>query len=97
MSYYQAENEVGTVELDFVKGHIAATMTLIHAMIEQDVLDRYQLDTFFAGFVSQLPHTRETMSLRLIIDQWRNALREGEDEKELRGRLFEVINGGRAS
>lgn len=96
MSYYQTEGEVSTVELDFVKGHIAATMALIHGMIEQDVLDRHQLDAFFAGFVSQLPHTRETMSLRLIIDQWRKGLRDGEEEAGLRGKLFEVINGGRA-
>ncbi|WP_417683777.1 hypothetical protein [Roseibium sp.] len=83
------------MELEFMKGHIAATMALIHGMIDQGVLDRDKLDVFFAGFVGQLPHTRDTLGLRLVIDQWREGLRDGEDENVLRQRLFEVINGGR--
>ncbi|TYC58687.1 hypothetical protein FMN50_09590 [Rhodobacterales bacterium] len=84
-----------SVEFDFVKGHIAATMTLIHALIEQDLIDRDRLDSFFASFVSDLPHNRETLGLRLIIDQWRQGLRDGEAEEELKAKLFEVISGGR--
>ena len=62
----------------------------------QGVLDRDRLDDFFAGFLDELPHTRETLGLRLVIDQWRNGLKSGEDEPMLRKSLFEVINGGRS-
>jgi hypothetical protein len=41
------ERNPETVELEFVKSHIAATMTLIHGMIDQGVLDRDRLDGFF--------------------------------------------------
>ncbi|MEP3047848.1 MAG: hypothetical protein ABJL55_18915 [Roseibium sp.] len=84
-----------SVEFDFVKGHIAATMTLIHGLIDQGLIDRDQLDNFFAAFVSDLPNTRETLGLRLIIDQWREGLRNGDPEEDLKSQLFEVINGGR--
>ncbi len=80
-----------------MKGHIAATMTLIHGLIDQGVVDREKLDLFFAGFISHLPHTRDTLGLRLVIDQWREGLRDGEDETVLRQRMFEVIKGGRQS
>ncbi|MFD1694389.1 hypothetical protein [Roseibium aestuarii] len=90
-----AEMRTSSMELEFVKGHIAATMTLIHAMIDQKVMDRDRLDDFFAGFISQLPHNRDTLGLRLVLDQWRQGLRDGREEQELRETLFEVINGGR--
>ena len=41
------DTHTNSVEFDFVKGHIAATMTLIHALIDQGVIDREQLDVFF--------------------------------------------------
>lgn len=84
-----------SVEFDFVKGHIAATMTLIHGLIDQGLINRDQLDNFFAAFVTDLPNTRETLGLRLIIDQWREGLRKGDPEEDLKEQLFEVINGGR--
>ncbi|GAB4576625.1 MAG: hypothetical protein Tsb0019_01000 [Roseibium sp.] len=90
-----ADTHTNSVEFDFVKGHIAATMTLIHALIDQDLIDRERLDAFFATFMSDLPHNRETLGLRLIIDQWRQGLRDGEAVEELKGQLFEVIRGGR--
>lgn len=90
-----AEMHSGSMELEFVKGHIAATMTLIHALIDQGTLDRTRLDEFFAGFISQLPHSRDTLGLRLVLDQWREGLREGMKEEDLRANLFEVIKGGR--
>jgi len=86
-----------SVEFDFVKGHIAATMTLIHALIDQGLIDRERLDTFFATFLGDLPHNRETLGLRLILDQWRQGLRDGEPVEELKGQLFEVIRGGRTN
>ncbi|GGB62107.1 hypothetical protein GCM10011316_37590 [Roseibium aquae] len=95
MHYHPAGPEPRTLELEFVKGHIAATMTLIHAMIDQGALDRDRLDAFFEGFIEKLPHSRDTMGLRLVIEQWRQGLRDGEDEVELRRQLFEVISGGR--
>ncbi|WP_417691727.1 hypothetical protein [Roseibium sp.] len=90
-----AEMHASSMELEFVKGHIAATMTLIHALIDQGTLDRARLDEFFAGFIGQLPHNRDTLGLRLVLDQWRQGLRDGMEEKELRENLFEVIKGGR--
>ncbi|WP_340275723.1 hypothetical protein [Roseibium algae] len=78
-----------------MRGHIAATMALIHGLIDQGAVDRDRLDTFFAGFVSQLPHTRATLGLRMVIDQWRDKLRSGEEESVLRQRMFEVISGGK--
>ncbi len=92
-----SDNCPSTVELEFVKGHIAATMTLIHGLIDQGVLDRERLDSFFAGFLEELPHTRDTLGLRLILDQWRQGLLSGEEEPVLRKALFEVINGGRST
>jgi len=86
-----------SVEFDFVKGHIAATMTLIHGLIDQGLIDRERLDAFFSAFIGDLPHSRETLGLRLILDQWRQGLRDGEEEDALRGKLFEVIRGGRTN
>ncbi|MBN9670681.1 hypothetical protein [Roseibium aggregatum] len=91
------ETQANSVEFDFVKGHIAATMTLIHGLIDQGLLDRDRLDAFFAAFIGDLPHSRETLGLRLILDQWRQGLTDGEPEEELRGKLFEVIRGGRSN
>ncbi|MBO6893033.1 MAG: hypothetical protein JJ866_13915 [Roseibium sp.] len=90
------DTPASSVEFDFVKGHIAATMTLIHGLIAQGLIDRNHLDAFFASFLGDLPHNRETLGLRLILDQWREGLREGAEEEELRGKLFEVISGGRS-
>ncbi|MTH96982.1 hypothetical protein [Roseibium sp. RKSG952] len=92
-----AETEASGLEMHFVKGHIAATMTLIHGLIDQDILDRDRLDRFFESFLSELPHTANTMSLRIVLDEWRKGLRSGDPEAELRSRLFEVIQGGRVS
>ncbi|MES0881961.1 hypothetical protein [Roseibium sp. SCP14] len=89
------DNHTSSVEFDFVKGHIAATMTLIHGLIDQGLIDRHHLDSFFASFLGDLPHSRETFGLRLILDQWRQGLQEGETEEALKGKLFEVIHGGR--
>lgn len=97
MQYYPADRELNSIELEFVKGHIAATMTLIHGLIDQGVIDRDRLDRFFAGFVGELPHNRDTLGLRLVIDQWRQGLKDGEPEEVLRQQLFEVINGGRTT
>ncbi|WP_029065389.1 hypothetical protein [Labrenzia sp. DG1229] len=91
------DTHTNSVEFDFVKGHIAATMTLIHGLIDQGVIDREQLDTFFAAFIGELPHNRETLGLRLILDQWRQGLRDGDSDEELKGMLFEVIRGGRSN
>ncbi|WP_434051763.1 MAG: hypothetical protein RDA78_21155 [Roseibium sp.] len=91
------DTHTNSVEFDFVKGHIAATMTLIHALIDQGVIDREQLDAFFASFIGELPHNRETLGLRLILDQWRQGLKEGEPEEELKGMIFEVISGGQST
>lgn len=88
---------MSSVEFDFVKGHIAATMTLIHGLIDQGLLDRGQLDGFFEAFVNDLPHNRETMGLRLIIDQWREGLQAGLPKDDLKGHIFEVISGGKAN
>jgi hypothetical protein len=86
----------GAAEFEFLKGHIAATMTLIHGLIAQGALDRHALDAYFTDYLSKLPHTRQTLALRLVIDQWRQGLRDGQDEAELRRNFLEVIQGGRA-
>ena len=83
------------VELEFVRGHIAATMTLVLGLIDQGVIDRQKLEVFFTGFMSQLPHTRDTLGLRLVLDQWCDGLRSGRDDEKLRQSVFEVIKGGR--
>ncbi|WP_349360536.1 hypothetical protein [Stappia sp.] len=85
----------GEAGFEFLKGHIAATMALIHGLIAQNALDRNALDDFFTDYLSNLPHTRETLALRLVIDQWRQGLREGHDESQLRRHFLEVISGGR--
>jgi hypothetical protein len=85
----------GAAGFEFLKGHIAATMALIHGLIAQNALDRHALDAFFTNYLSELPHTRETLALRLVIDQWRQGLRDGQDEHQLRRHFLEVISGGR--
>jgi hypothetical protein len=85
----------GAAGFEFLKGHIAATMALIHGLIAQNALDRHALDAFFTNYLSELPHTRETLALRLVIDQWRQGLRDGQDEHQLRRHFLEVVTGGR--
>lgn len=85
----------GVVEFDFLKGHIAATMTLIQGLKAQGVIDSDALDNYFTDFLSHVPQTRQTLALRLIIDQWRQGLRDDPCEKKMRRQLFEVIEGGR--
>lgn len=85
-----------TAEYEFLRGHIAATMALIHGLIAQGALDRQALDDYFTDYLSRLPHTRETLALRLVIDQWRQGLREGQDEAQLRRNFLEVISGGKS-
>lgn len=87
----------GSAEFAFLKGHIAATMALIHGLIAQNAINRDALDDFFTDYLSHLPHTRETIALRLVIDQWRQGLRDGVDEAQLRRQFLEVISGGRSS
>lgn len=89
------QDGAGVVEFDFLKGHIAATMTLVHGLIKQGVIDKDALDSYFTDFLSSLPQTRKTLALRLIIDQWRQGLRDDQAEKRLRKHIFEVIEGGR--
>ncbi|SDU11076.1 hypothetical protein SAMN05428979_1681 [Stappia sp. ES.058] len=90
-----ADPMAGAAGFEFLKGHIAATMALIHGLIAQNALDRNALDDFFTDYLSGLPHTRETLALRLVIDQWRQGLRDGQDEHQLRRHFLEVISGGR--
>ena len=89
------QGDAGVVEFDFLKGHIAATMTLVHGLIAQDAIDRDALDVYFTDFLSRLPQTRQTLPMRLIIDQWRQGLRDDHTENKLRRHIFEVIEGGR--
>lgn len=86
------------VQYEFVKGHIAATMALVNGLIVQNVIDRDALDNYFTDFLSQLPHTRKTLALRLIIDQWRQGLYSAQPETgRLNAHIFEVIEGGRGA
>ncbi len=86
---------VGVVEFDFLKGHIAATMTLVNGLIAQNVIDRDALERYFTDFLSGLPQTHQTLPLRLIVDQWRQELHGDQAETRLRHHVFEVIDGGR--
>lgn len=95
MSDTSGGNTTGTAEYEFLRGHIAATMALIHGLIAQGALDRQALDDYFTDYLSRLPHTRETLALRLVIDQWRQGLRDGQDEAQLRRNFLEVIYGGK--
>jgi hypothetical protein len=94
MSDVSADHATLGAEFDFLKGHIAATMTLIHALIDQGAVDRVALDRFFAGFIDQLPHTRQTVALRAVIEQWRQGLIDGHDVPQLNRRVFELVKGG---
>ncbi|MDN3719397.1 hypothetical protein QW131_09795 [Roseibium salinum] len=51
------DTETNSVEFDFVKGHIAATMTLIHGLIDQGLIDRDHLDAFFSHLSSAIFRT----------------------------------------
>lgn len=87
------EKDVGLnrVELEFLKGHIAATMTLIEGLIAQGAVDARALDSFFASFLARLPSNRQTLALRLVIEQWRQAL--GEDDNPGPD-YISLLNGG---
>lgn len=85
------------MEFEFVKGHIAATMALVNGLIVQNVIDRTALDAYFTDFLSNLPHTRKTLALRLIIDQWRQGLYDGQADSRMRAHIFSVIEGGRGA
>lgn len=87
----------GVIEFDFLKAHIAATMTLVQGLIAQGVVDREALEDYFTDFLSGLPQTRKTLALRLIIDQWRQGLQENQTDSRLRRQIFEVIEGGRVN
>ncbi len=67
----EEQNHGEVVQYEFVKGHIAVTMALVNGLVLQNAIDRYALDDYFTSFLNQLPHTRDTLALRLIIDQWR--------------------------
>ncbi len=83
-----------SVEFEFVKGHIAATMALIHGLMDQGLIDREHLDVFFANFIRELPHKRETFGLRLILEEWREGLREGGCDKKMKHQLYQLANSG---
>lgn len=81
------------VEFEFLKGHIAATLALIQGLAAQRAIDPGVLDNFFLEFLEKLPNTRQTLSLRLVIDQWRQGIRDVIDESEpRRSFLAEVRN-----
>lgn len=86
-----------SVEMEFVKGHIAATMVLIQGLWEQNLLDKAALERYFTSYLENLPSDRTTLPLRLIIDQWREDLRNGMTESELRGKVLSVIEGDETS
>ena len=91
-------NHGEVVQYEFVKGHIAATMALVNGLVLQNAIDRDALDGYFTNFLSQLPHSRDTLALRLIIDQWRQGLYTAKPEaNRLNAHLFEVIEGGRGA
>ncbi|MEI2386011.1 hypothetical protein [Breoghania sp. JC706] len=92
------QNQGEVVQYEFVKGHIAATMALVNGLVLQNAIDRDALNGYFASFLSQLPHNRDTLALRLIIDQWRQGLYTAKPEaNRLNAHLFEVIEGGRGA
>ena len=95
MTDKSANDGLNSVEFEFLKGHIAATMALIQGLAAQGAIDREALDNFLNDFLSRLPHTRQTLPLRLVIDQWRQGLRDGEEEPQMRRHIFDVIEGGR--
>ncbi|WP_321504315.1 hypothetical protein [Breoghania sp.] len=96
MSEADGQSQGGLVHYEFVKAHIAATMALVNGLVIQNAIDRDALDGYFTGFLSQLPHSRDTLALRLIIDQWRQGLHTAQPEpNRLNAHLFEVIQGGR--
>ncbi|NRG18738.1 hypothetical protein HPQ64_13680 [Rhizobiales bacterium] len=80
-----------SVEMEFVKGHIAATMVLIQGLWEQNLLDKEALERYFTKYLENLPSDRTTLPLRLIIDQWREDLRNGMTSSELKGKVLSVI------
>lgn len=80
-----------SVEMEFVKGHIAATMVLVQGLWEQNLLDKEALERYFTSYLDNLPSDRTTLPLRLIIDQWREDLRKGMNGSELKSRVLSVI------
>jgi hypothetical protein len=95
MLEHPASHTMTSSEFDFVKANIAATLTLVNALIHQGAVNRDLLDEFLAGVISQLPHNRQTMALRLVLDQWRQGLRDGRDVAFVTRPSFEVVDGGR--
>lgn len=95
MLEHPASQTMSSPEFDFVKANIAATLTLVNALIHQGVVDRDLLDEFLAGVISQLPHNRQTLALRVVLDQWRQGLRDGRDVAFVTRPSFEVVDGGR--
>ncbi|MFN4127408.1 hypothetical protein [Pannonibacter indicus] len=90
-----ASHSMTSPEFDFVKANIAATLTLVNGLIHQGAINRDLLDEFLAGVISQLPHNRQTLALRLVLDQWRQGLRDGGDFGVVIRPSFEVVDGGR--
>ncbi|WP_430512221.1 hypothetical protein [Pannonibacter phragmitetus] len=89
-----ASQSMTSPEFDFVKANIAATLTLVNALIHQGAVNRDLLDEFLAGVIGQLPHNRQTLALRLVLDQWRQGLRDGRDAGIVMRPSFEVFDGG---
>ena len=88
------EQPVESANLDFLKGHIAATMTLVQALIDQGAVNGVAMDKYFEQFLAELPHTRQTLTLRIILNQWREGLRNDEHSASMRRSIFEVVEGG---
>lgn len=97
MDEFGTDHGSDVVQFEFVKGHIAATMALVNGLVLQGAVDRDALDGYFTSFLSQLPHTRKTLALRLIVDQWRQGLHTEQPESRLNAHVFEVIKGGRGA
>lgn len=81
-----------SVEMEFVKGHIAATMVLIQGLMQQGRIDAAELDSFFTRYLDSLPNKRSTLPLRLIIDQWREGIRQEDGEDKLRRHILSVVD-----
>ena len=98
MKEFEGRDPGNVLHYEFVKAHIAATMALVNGLVIQGAIDRDALDGYFTGFLSELPHNRDTLALRLIIDQWRQGLHTAQPESSrLNAHLFEVIQGGRGA
>jgi hypothetical protein len=95
------ESGQNRIELDFLTGHIAATMALIQGLIQQGSIDQKTLDAYFEQFSANLPHTKRTLALRIILDQWRQNLGTEEEDTPRKSevkkrRHLRLIKGGGA-